>query len=197
MCTLPGPFDDADGLPGQRHTIAPSEAQVNYAQRLAFRNDVELPHEVEISAEACSSFIDEQLQSLPPTPKQVEYAKVLANNHNLPKIPDQALESMYSISSFIEAHKSNTISESNLPGPGPGPGPTTKQIIFMASLAQKQRKDIPYDALSSKQGASSFIEQLLATGDQTQSSNSRMLSDNLSAKTKTATPTFSDDDIPF
>ena len=77
LSTYPHAFGDAAHQEFQHQ--APSDKQLAFAQDLASQGSIELPDEAHICRRSCSAFIDEQLSSLPPTPKQLNYASSLAD----------------------------------------------------------------------------------------------------------------------
>lgn len=167
LCSIPGPFDHLP-LPDASDSVSPppgsrppTEKQLAYAQRLASMNDVALPVEVEQDRDACSGFIDKQLEVVAPSEKQVTYAKSLAEEKGI-SVPDHVFNSMKATSDFIDQQ---------IGGPGRGRAdekqanmPSEKQINYAVSLARQRKIGLPYDAIATKAGASEFIEKLVGEG---------------------------------
>uniref|UniRef100_A0A7S2MDI0 Uncharacterized protein n=1 Tax=Haptolina brevifila TaxID=156173 RepID=A0A7S2MDI0_9EUKA len=148
--------------------FAPSEKQLQYAQRLAQRTGLDLPPEALSDKESCSAFIDEALSKSPPSANQVAYAKSLAQSACI-ELPEQVLRSAKSCSEFIDEIQQSG-STAGFAGGSAGGGaatsrlPTDKQIIFAASLARQQQIGLSHEVLSDRAAASSFIDSMLAGG---------------------------------
>ena len=70
---------------------------------------------------------------LPPTQKQLDYARAIARRLDM-AIPLEPLEERRALSHWIDAHK----------GSGPrGPGATSRQVAFAEKLARIKRRAIP------------------------------------------------------
>jgi hypothetical protein len=70
---------------------------------------------------------------LPPTPKQLDYARAIARRLDT-AIPRAGLEDRRALSHWIDAHK---------PGAARGPGATSRQVAFAEKIARIKRRAIP------------------------------------------------------
>ena len=69
---------------------------------------------------------------LPPTQKQLDYARVLARRLDL-AIPRAELADRRALSRWIDGHKA----------PSHGPGATSKQVAFAERIARIKRRTVP------------------------------------------------------
>jgi len=74
-----------------------------------------------------------EIPSLPPTPKQLDYARQIARRMDAP-IPRAELEDRKALSKWIDAHKRG--------GPR-APGATSKQVAYAEKIARVKRRAIP------------------------------------------------------
>ena len=70
---------------------------------------------------------------LPPTQKQIDYARVIARRLDR-AIPHASLESRGSLSRWIDAHR---------PGAADAPGATSRQVAYAEKIARIKRRAIP------------------------------------------------------
>lgn len=73
------------------------------------------------------------VQALPPTQKQLDYARAIARRLDR-AIPRSELEDRRALSKWIDAHKT---------GGAKAPGATSKQVAFAEKLARIKRRAIP------------------------------------------------------
>ncbi|MCI2397823.1 hypothetical protein [Aliiroseovarius subalbicans] len=71
---------------------------------------------------------------LPPTPKQVDYARAIAARLKLVIPPDQASDRR-SLSEWIDRHKAKSTARA--------PGATSRQVAFAERIARAKRRAIP------------------------------------------------------
>lgn len=74
-----------------------------------------------------------EYHSLPPTQKQLNYARTIANRLDL-AIPRAEREDRRALSRWIDAHKL---------GGGKAPGASSKQVAFAEKIARMKRRAIP------------------------------------------------------
>jgi len=74
-----------------------------------------------------------EIPSLPPTQKQLDYARTLARRVDL-AIPRTELEDRKALSKWIDTHKRAAPR---------GPGATSKQVAYAEKIARMKRRAIP------------------------------------------------------
>ncbi|GKY87201.1 hypothetical protein [Sinisalibacter aestuarii] len=70
---------------------------------------------------------------LPPTQKQLDYARAIARRLDM-AIPRDNLETRQSLSRWIDAHRAGT---------GSAPGATSRQVAYAEKIARIKRRAIP------------------------------------------------------
>lgn len=75
--------------------------------------------------------------TLPPTPKQVDYAAAIARRLNA-RIPAEAANDRRALSDWIDAHKARAAARA-----ASGPGATSRQVAFAERIARVKRRGIP------------------------------------------------------
>ena len=88
-------------IPTQLEKKLPSQAQINFAMKLAKQHNIELPQEIQESMKACCDFIEKYNI---PTQKALDFAKKLAQNHNI-TMPKDIEKSAKVCSEFIAKYK--------------------------------------------------------------------------------------------
>jgi len=86
-----------------REKQKPSAKQIKYAFGLAAESGHELPPDAQECRIACSEFIDQIVQVVPPSKKQVKFAESLAHKHNRGRLPEDTLRSRKLCSEYIIA----------------------------------------------------------------------------------------------
>lgn len=84
----------------------PTERMLNLARSIANDLQIGLPEEVEQSFDACRDFIDENLEKVPPTEKQLAYANRIAETQGA-AIPDDVITSKNKLSKWLDQHGAN------------------------------------------------------------------------------------------
>ncbi len=75
--------------------------------------------------------------TLPPTPKQVDYAQAIASRLNA-AIPADTASDRRALSEWIDQHKAKMSVRRS-----PGAGATSKQVAFAERIARARRRAIP------------------------------------------------------
>ncbi len=75
--------------------------------------------------------------TLPPTPKQVDYARQIATRLNA-HIPADAASDRRMLSEWIDRHKAKASARRTT-----GPGATSKQVAFAERIARAKRRAVP------------------------------------------------------
>jgi len=75
--------------------------------------------------------------TLPPTPKQVDYARQIANRLNA-RIPADTASDRRALSEWIDRHKAHATTRRMT-----GPGATSKQVAFAERIARAKRRAVP------------------------------------------------------
>ncbi len=75
---------------------------------------------------------------LPPTPKQVDYARHLAQRLGA-EIPQHAANDRRALSDWIDAHKARAVAARR----AAGSGATSKQVAFAERIARVKRRAVP------------------------------------------------------
>ena len=76
-------------------------------------------------------------QTLPPTPKQVDYARHLAMRLGA-RIPADAASDRRALSQWIDRHKARASAQRS-----PAIGATSKQVAFAERIARAKRRAVP------------------------------------------------------
>lgn len=92
-----------------------------------------------------------EYHSLPPTQKQVLYARELALRTNTP-LPADVRQERYRLSRWIDAQKSQ------MGRIGDRLAPSAKQLAFAERIARARRLDIPDDCYRSRRELSLWID---------------------------------------
>ena len=90
-----------NAIPTQLEKKPPSQAQIDFATKLANQHNIELPQEIQTNMKACCDFIEKYNI---PTQKALDFAKKLAQNHNI-TMPKDIEKSAKVCSEFIAKYK--------------------------------------------------------------------------------------------
>lgn len=77
---------------------------------------------------------DTALSGLPPTPRQVDFARAIATRIGA-RIPTDAANDRRALSAWIDRHKAQSAARA--------PGATSKQVAFAERIARAKRRAIP------------------------------------------------------
>ncbi len=80
---------------------------------------------------------DDAQYILPPTPKQVDYARIIATRLNA-RIPADAASDRRALSTWIDQHKTRATTARST-----GTGATSKQVQFAERIARAKRRAVP------------------------------------------------------
>jgi len=88
---------------------------------------------------------------LPPTPKQVDYARHLAMRLGA-RIPADAAQDRRALSAWIDRHKARASARREV-----APGATSKQVAFAERIARAKRRAVPDECFRDAQLMSRWI----------------------------------------